>query len=453
MDNEPIFGQIILQILLILLNAVFACAEIAIISTNDNKLAHLAATGNKKAVRLAKLTSEPSKFLATIQVGITLMNLLGSAFAADNFSGLITKELVKTGIGIPASVLSTISLVVITLVLMYFTVTLGELIPKRIGMKNAEKIALSLSGFISFIAKIFAPIVWLLTVSSNGVLKLLGIDPNEHDSEVTEEEIRMMVDAGSEKGTIQPDEKDMIQNIFEFNDKTAEEVMTHRTEVSLLWLEENDEQWRKTIEESKHSIYPICAESPDKIVGILYVKDYFRLKNKSREGVIANAARPPYFVPETVKADLLFRNMKKSRNHFAIVLDEYGGMSGIITMYDLLEQLVGDFDDDITTMEEAPLIERIDSKTWRINGAAPIDDVAQQLNIELPDDYETFGGFVFGILGSVPDDGSTPEIEEFGLVIKVTNVKGHRLESAVVYTMEKESDTDNPIEPSESESA
>ena len=445
-DGNPIFGQIVLQVVLIFINALFACAEIAIISINDNKVAKMAAAGDKRAIRLSKLTAQPARFLATIQIGITLVNLLGSAFAAQNFSDLLADALAGIGINIPEAVLGTISVVIITLLLTYFTVTLGELVPKRIGMKRAEKLALSLSMLVYIISKIFAPVVWLLTVSANGILRIFGINPHGNDEEITEEEIRLMVDAGSEKGAIQPEEKDFIQNIFEFNDTSADEIMTHRTEVSLLWLDETDAQWEQTIIQSRHSIYPVCAESPDNIVGILYAKDYFRLKDKSREAVMNTAVKPAYFVPETVRADVLFRNMKKSRNHFAVVLDEHGGMSGIITMFDLLEQLVGDLGDDITVPVESPLIERIDSGTWRINGAASLDKVSRELGVLLPEDeYDTFGGLVFGILGTIPSDGSTPELEEFGLTIKVTMIKDHRLENAVVYLAGKADDSE-PLE-------
>ena len=432
-NSEPIFGQILLQVFLIFLNAIFACAEIAVISMNDNKLAKLVAAGDKRAIRLSKLTEQPSKFLATIQIGITLVNLLGSAFAADNFSDRLASALFDLGIPLSMSVLDTISLVIITLILTYFTVTLGELIPKRVGMKKAEQLALSMSRLVYFVSKIFAPLVWLLTVSSNAVLKLLGFDPEDEDDQNTEEEIRMMVDVGSEKGTILPDEKYMIQNIFEFNDIEAEEIMTHRTDVVLLWLDETVEDWDKIIRESHHSIYPVCEESPDNIIGILHTKDYYRLKEKTRENVLTCALKPAYFVPETVKTDVLFRNMKKNHNHFAIVLDEYGGMSGIITIFDLLEQIVGDLEDDISLPTSKPLIERVDETTWRIQGLAPLEYVAKELSIPLPvDDYDTFGGLVFGILGAVPEDGSTPELEAYGLDIKIKQIKEHRLLQALV---------------------
>ena len=433
MGDGNLLGQIFLQLALIFINAIFACAEIAIISINDAKLNKLTAAGNKKAITLTKLTDQPARFLSTIQVGITLAGFIGSAFAADNFSGYLTQLFLSWGSKLSPATLDTISTLVITLILSYITLVLGELVPKRIAMRNAEKLALGLSGLIYGISKIFSPVVWLLTVSTNGILRLFGIDPNAEEEHVTEEEIRMMLDEGSEKGTIMPDEKDMIHNIFEFDDKTAAEAMTHRTDVTLLWQEDTNEQWEDAIFEGRHSIYPVCGESADDVLGVLHVKDYIGLKNKSREEILKHAVRPAYFVPETVKTDLLFRNMKQSRNHFAIVLDEYGGMSGIVTMSDLLEELVGDLDDDVTMPAEPPDIEQIDANTWRIQGWTPLEEVAEALSVPLPEeDYDTFGGLVFGILGAIPEDGSTPQLEEYGMAIKVLEIKEHRLESALV---------------------
>lgn len=433
MDDNPLLWLLLLQLVFICFNAIFACAEIAVITMNDNKLAKLSAAGDKRALRLTKLTEQPAGFLATIQVGITLVNLLSSAVATENFSDRLVDWFVGVGINIPASVINILSVAIITVLLTYFTVLLGELIPKRLAMKKAEQIALGMSGLIYAVSKAFTPAVWLFTVSTNGLLRLIGVDPNSEEDENAEEEIRMILDAGKQKGTILPDEQDMIQNIFEFDDTSAGEIMTHRTEVSLLWLDETDEQWEQTINESRHSIYPVCSDNTDDIVGVLYAKDYLRLKNRTRDEVMKYAVKSACFVPESVRADVLFRNMKKSRNHFAVVVDEYGGMNGIITMNDLLEELVGDLEDDISMPAEEPLIERVDSKTWRIRGTTPLDEVSKQLGILLPDEeYDTFGGLVFGLLGNVPNDDSTPELEEYGMTIKVTKIKDRRMECAVV---------------------
>lgn len=427
--------QIVLQIILILLNAVFACAEIAVISMNDNKLANMAANGDKRAVRLARLTSQPARFLATIQVAITLSGFLGSAFAADNFSDSLVDWLVSIGISLPAATLDTIAVILITILLSYFTLVFGELVPKRIAMKRAESLALAMSALITFISHLFAPIVWFLTLSTNTILRLFGIDPNMEENNVSEEEIRMMVDVGSAKGVIDQDEKEMIQNVFEFDDLTVDEFATHRTDISLLWLEESVEEWAKTIHETRHSLYPICDETVDHVIGILNAKDYFRLEPKTKENILENAVKPAYFVPETVCADVLFRQMKKTHNHFAVVLDEYGGMVGIVTMSDLLEQLVGDLETEDIALNQEQDIERIDSSTWKIRGCATLDDVAKELSISLPvDDYDTFSGFIFGSYGSIPEDGTTFELDANSLHIQVLSIVDHKIEKTIVCT-------------------
>lgn len=429
---DSVWLMLLLQVVLIALNAVFASAEIAIISMNDNKLAKMAQEGNKKAIKLAKLTSKPARFLATIQVAITLSGFLGSAFAADNFSDKLVALIMKTGINIPEKTLDSIVVILITLILSYFTLVFGELVPKRVAMRKAESLALGMASMITFISKVFAPLVSLLTASTNLVLRLMRIDPDAADDDVSEEDIRMMVDAGSEKGAIDSTEKEFIQNVFEFDDLAVEEIAVHRTEVSLLWMEESVEEWNKTINGSRHTMYPVCDETVDNIVGILNAKDYFRLSDKSKDNILKNAVTPAYFVPESIKADVLFKNMKDSRNTFAVVLDEHGGTTGIITMSDLLEQLVGDFDADRPEKTE-PAIQSLDSKTWKILGTAELDDIERELGVSFGDnENNTFSGLIFDTLGAVADDGSSFESNAYNLIIKVTGVTDHQVDSAVV---------------------
>ncbi|MEG0771140.1 MAG: hemolysin family protein [Clostridia bacterium] len=431
--KDPILWQILLQVILIALNAVFACAEIAVISMNDNKLAQMVTQGDKRAIRLAKLTNKPARFLATIQVAITLSGFLGSAFAADNFSDKLVSLVISLGVTVPAKTLDTISVILITLILSYFTLVFGELVPKRIAMKKAEKLALGMSAMITFISKIFAPIVWVLTVSTNGILRLCGIDPNSKEEEVSEEEIRMMVDVGNQKGVIDSEEREIIQNVFEFDDLTVGEFATHRTDIDFLWLDETKVEWEKTIHETRHTQYPICEETVDNIVGILNIKDYFRLNDKSRDNVMKCAVTSAYFIPEGVFADELFKHMKKTHNHFAIVLDEYGGTAGIVTMNDLLEQLVGDLENDVQRGNTTLAFEKIDNERWKINGSVSLDEVAQKLNIKLPiENFDTFGGFVFSCYGFIPDDGSEFDVDYDKLHIKVTEIKEHRIEEAII---------------------
>ena len=435
--------MLLLQVLLIALNAIFACAEIAVISMNETKVDKLAEQGDKRAKCLKKLTVQPAKFLATIQVAITLSGFLGSAFAADNFADPLVDwfvrifELELSGAALAS--LDSAAVVIITIILSFFTLIFGELVPKRVAQRKTEALALGMSRMIYFISKLFAPLVFILTASTNGILRLMGIDPNENEESVSEEDIIMMVDAGSEKGTIDSEEQQFIQNVFEFDDLTADEISTHRTEVSLLWMDESIEEWDKTIHDSRHNLYPVCGETVDDVVGVLNTKDYFRLENKDKETVLREAVRPAYFVPETVKADVLFRNMRQTKNFFAVVLDEYGGMHGIITINDLIERLVGDITDEETAEEKEPDIVPLDSETWKISGVAPLPEVAEALQMELPiDEYDTFGGLVFGNFGSVPEDGTTFEIEACGLAIKVTDVKDHQIEAAIVCKVEPE---------------
>lgn len=420
-------GPLILQVVLIALNAIFASAEIAVISMNDTKLQKMAKEGDARAKRLVALTEQPTKFLSTIQVAITLAGLLGSAFAAENFAGALVAAIQGTGVGISAAVLETFAVFVITLVLAYFNLVFGELVPKRVGMKKAEGLALGMSGMLTMVSKFFAPLVWLLTASTNGILKLLGINPEDEDETVSEEEIYMMLEVGAEKGTIDKEETEWIRNVFAFDDTSVDEVCTHRVDVTALGLEESDEEWKETILQSRFTYYPVYREDQDDIVGVLNTKDYFRLEEQSRENVLTRAVEKPYYVPETMKADVLFHNMKKERKHFAVVLDEYGGLSGVISMHDLMELLVGDLDED-----EKEIVS-VGENTWRISGGASLDDVAEELEIKLPvEEYDTFGGYIFGELGKIPDDGAKFVLEAGGMKIQVEKVENHRIIETVV---------------------
>lgn len=448
MEEPPpnLVGIIILQLVLIALNAIFACAEIAIISVNETKLAKMAADGDKRAKKLLKLKEEPSKFLSAIQVAITLAGFLGSAFAAENIAGPIAEAVKNAGSPVPEDTLRIIFVIVITLALSYLTLVFGELVPKRVAMKKTEKIAIALMGLVSAISIIFKPIVFLLTKSTNLVLRMLGIDPNEEDEQASEEEIRLIVDASAESGTIDIDEKELIQNVFEFDDITAGEIATHRTDVSMLWAEETMDEWAQTIHNIRHTLYPVCEDSADNVIGILNAKDYFRLDDKSKESVMANAVHPAYFVPENIKADVLFANMKKTGNTLAVVLDEYGGMVGIVTMNDLVECIMGDLgDDDSESGEEVPDIEKLSDTTWKIRGNIELEELEEELGIEIEKgDYDTFTGLVFGTLELIPDDGEQQiELDIGRLRIHVTKVEDHQISEATVEVLppeEKEED-------------
>lgn len=435
MNNSIVF-TIGLQLVLIALNAIFACAEIAVISMNDNKLAKMAADGDKRAIRLARLTSQPARFLATIQVAITLSGFLGSAFAAENFAGMLADWLFGLGVPLTLEALNSISVIVITIVLSYFTLVFGELVPKQVAMRNAEKLALGMSGLISGISKFCAPLVWLLTVSTNGVLRLMGIDPNAQPEEVSEEEIRMMVDAGNEKGTIDNEEREFIQNVFEFDNLPVEEIITHRTDITFLYLEDDLEVWDQTISETRYTYYPICDETPDRIVGVLNTKVYFRMKDRTKETVMEQAVADAYIVPESLKADVLFRNMKKEHVQFAVVLDEYGGLSGVITIKDLIEELVGDLEDDTLPDEMPEPIILLEENVWQAEGSVMLDELSEVLDMPLEsEEYDTLNGLIFHHLGTSPEEDSKLELD--GLQIAVTKMHNYQVETAIIRKLQK----------------
>ena len=429
--------MIALQVILIALNAVFACAEIAVISFNDRKLAKLAAEGDKRALRLARLTSQPARFLATIQVAITLSGFLGSAFAAENFSGVLVDWVLGLGLSIPVETLDSLAVVLITILLSYFTLVFGELVPKQLAMRKAEALALGMSGLISGISRIFAPLVSFLTLSTNAVLRLLGVDTGAQSEEVSEEEILMMVDAGSEKGTIDNEERDFIQNVFAFDNLTVEEIITHRTDVTLLYLKDGAERWEKIIGGTRFTYYPVCGETPDKILGVLNTKVYFRLQDKSMESILRDAVFPAYFVPETITADLLLRNMRRQKAQFAVVMDEYGGMSGIITIKDLLERLVGELEDDVVPEQsEDEQAEPLENGLWKVGGGIELGTLSSLLGITLPEEgFETLNGLICHSLGYIPQPGES--LESAGLEIQVEEVEDHQVKSVLLRLIAK----------------
>lgn len=432
MSDFTITELLLFQLFLIFLNALFACAEIAVISINDNKLKKMAEGGNKKAARLYALTQQPAKFLATIQVGITLAGFLGSAFAADNFSDKIVDWLISLGATLSPQKLDVLAVIGITLILSYVTLILGELVPKRVAMRYAEKIGLSMSALIYIIAKMFAPLVWFLTFSTNTVLRLIGMNPEEKDEKVTEEEIRIMIDVGTEDGTIDHDEKILINNVFEFDEKTAEDVMTHRTKVAFLNLNDTPKNWEKIMIKTRFSVYPVYQDEPDNVVGTLSIKDYFKYKSDMKN-LHGKAIKPIQFVPTSMYIDNLFKTMQKTRNHFVAVVDEYGSLEGIVTMNDLLEEIVGELEDDASVLPAVPMIKKVKENRWQIKGATPIEDVEKVLGMSFDgDSFDTFGGFILSQLGYIPSEKDNASFNYKKLKIKITKVKKRQIEEAVV---------------------
>ena len=431
-----ILPQLFLQLLLILLNAFFAATEIAFVSLNENKLKHQAEEGDKKASKMLKMVQEPTGFLSTIQIGITLAGFLGSAFAADSFSDMLVNwmiNLFKFSESIRPT-LDAVAVIVITLILSYFTLVLGELVPKRIAMKNGEKFARTVCGFINGLATVLKPIVWFMTVSTNGVLRLCGINPKEEEETVSEDDIRLMIDIGEEKGTIDSDEKEMIENIFEFSDTTVNEIMIHRTAVTFIDAASTPDEILNIIKESGYSRFPVYEENVDNIIGILRAREYLLESANCNAPDVKALVKPAKFVHESVRADVLFKDMQKNHVHLCVVVDEFGGTSGVISLEDLLEEIVGNIYDEYDEQNK-PDIVKLEDNLWRIAGTTQLDDISDTLDIEIDyetEEYKTLGGMVFSEIPSIPDDGTLPEVEVKGLKIKVEKIVDLRVESALV---------------------
>jgi len=441
--QDNIFVRILFLIFLIAVNALFAASEIAIISLNDGKIKKLAEEGNKKAKQIAKLVSEPSKFLATIQVGVTISGFLASAVAAEGFSGRVTKllhPLVDNYVS--EHILAVIVLVVITCILSYFTLVFGELVPKRFAMQHCEGVSMAVIGFLTVFEKIARPFVKFLTASTNGVIRLFGGDPNETSENVTEEEIRMMVDLGEEKGTIEVGEKEMIENVFDFNNITAAEVMTHRKDIVGISKDATLDEILELMEEEKYTRFPVYEEDIDNIIGMLHSKDVIKYLNEKNKlsFKIDDIIRPIYFVPDSKMIDDIFRELQKNKMYMAAVVDEYGGTAGILTIEDLMEQLVGNIFDEYDAEEPVDFI-KIDENTQLVDGTVNLIEVEKKFDKKLPDDeYDTLGGFIMGHLGFVPEEGDRPQFEYNGLLFKVEEVVEKRITKVKICITGEEAD-------------
>ncbi|NFT93296.1 HlyC/CorC family transporter [Clostridium botulinum] len=427
LEPEPvnITSQIILIVILTLLNAFFASAEMAIVSLNKNKIKILAEEGDKKAIILLKLMEEPTKFLSTIQVGITLAGFFNSASAATGISEDLARYL--SGLNVPYS--NKIALIIVTIVISYITLVFGELFPKRIALKKSEAIAMFSVRPVLYVSKITAPFIKLLSASTNILVSLAGLDKEGLDEKVSKEEIKSLVEVGQEHGVINETEKEMINSIFEFDDKLADEVMTPRTEVYLINIDKPLEEYLDELLEEKYSRVPVYEEDIDNIIGILYMKDFILEARKHEfENVnIREILHPPYFVPETKNIDDLFNELKSSKKHMAILIDEYGGFSGIVTIEDLVEEVMGNIDDEYD--EEECFVQKIDSNTFIVNGLMPIDDLNDYLHIQLvSEDCDTISGFLINIIGRIPKDIEEKVIEYENIIFKIESVKEKRIE-------------------------
>ena len=430
--------------------ALFACGESAMLSLNEKKLEELSENGNgeKAEKRLKALNEKASETGAALRAASMFTGFLAAGFAVYHFMtrlslwiwGLVFDGFPYESImnnDIKWQLVNWVAIIVITFALLVLISFLGYFIPKRLASQNAEKMAISLYVLIFVTACFFKPLVKLHKAISKMVLRGV-VSADKKDDEVSADDIKQLVDIGNKNGVIDTEEKEIIQNIFEFDTITVMEFCTHRTDVTVLWTEDSVDEWEKTIHETGHTLYPVCGESVDDVIGILNIKDYFALGDKSLENIKKNAIRPPFFVPQSMNADLLFKKMKQTRFHFAVVVDEYGGVFGIVTMNDLLEQIVGELEEADGVTEERE-IEKLDDTHWKVLGSVSLSDLEEELDVKLPvDDYVNFNGYVLAGVGSIPDDGSKFEIDTDVLHIEVSEINTNKIEKAIVSLIEHE---------------
>lgn len=424
--------KLLIQVVLIALNAFFAASELSLVSLNEAKLRRQAENGDVKAAKLLKIVEQPTGFLSTIQIGITLAGFLGSAFAAESFSGVLANWLYH-GCGFhffTVAVWDTASVVFITIVLSYFSLILGELVPKRVAMRNPEGFARKVCGVIGGLTKVLKPVVWFLSASTNGVLRLLRINPNESTEAVSEEDIMGLVDAVEEQGEIDNDTKEMIENVFEFDNTAVSEIMVRRSEMTVIYESDSHEEILRTLQESGLSRFPVCGENTDDVKGILRAREYLFALHENPACKLSDVIREAKFVPDTIPANILFKEMRENKIHMAIVVDEYGQTAGLVTMEDLLESIVGNIYDE-TDVLDAPEIEMIEEDRWQVAGSMSVEDAAEEIGVALregEDSFDTVGGFVIANLAYIPQDGETPEFTYKNLQVKVLTVKEKRIE-------------------------
>ena len=443
MGTDP--GSIIVKIVtlfaLIFVNAFFSMSEMAIVTLNDNKIDKMAEQGNKKAKQIQKLTENTSSFLSTIQIGVTLAGFLTSATAAQSFAEMLTNAIAKTSVVevIPTGVISGFSTVVITLIMSYFSLVLGELVPKKVAMNKPEKMAFMAAPILVFVAKVTRPVVKFLALSTNGVLRLMGIDPHADEEVVTEEEIRMMVDVGGEKGVIEDTQIEMINNIFEFDDIDVADIMTHRTDMVCIDDDEPLSEAVKLSIENGFSRIPVYEEDPDDIVGVVYIKDFLKYvgTNLPKTKTVKDMMRPAYYVPETKRCGELFTEMTEKRVQMAVVIDEYGGTAGIVTLEDLLESIVGNIQDEYDQEDEE--ISIINDTVFEVDGITDIEEVEEHTGKKFPEgDYDTIGGYIISVLGFLPEDGQMNEVQFENVKFTVLNVEERRIGKVKVEILPEE---------------
>lgn len=421
-----------LQLALIVLCAIFARAEVATLSLNKASLEKLSETGDKRAMGLLNAINKNDKYVVSALVTAELMLMIGCAFSVYSFAPSLSRVLVGESGGAWAEVCPYICVLAVALVVAAVSISFGELIPRRATLRDPQATAVRLFGFVRVAHTLLFPMIFVISGITALTIRMLGISaPAVTDESVAEERIKRIIDSGNERGAIDNMEHQMIKNIFEFDDISVSEVCTHRRDVNFLYRDDDISAWHDWVSKTRHNYYPVCGENTDDVIGILSVRKFFRADCPNTEVAIKLATDPPFFVPETMKADVLFNKMKEKRTYFAVVIDEYGGTRGVITIHDLLELLVGEMEDSgEETVEE---IKELGDGKWEILGSASLDDVSEALGVEIDDeDHDTFGGYVVGALGSIPQDGKEVSLETERFSIRVLSVSEHRIERTEV---------------------
>ena len=439
--SDPVGRWLLLELVFIVLGVFCALASNAIRECSESKLIRAAEDGDKKAAKMLPVVQEPDDFCAAMRVGA-----IGFGFFA--LMNPLTAQFVKWVEGLVSDVYAVQQVAggVLWVALLLLAVVLVDFVPERYAWHRADKAARDVFPLANLLAKLLWPITWLLIKLAELALRLCGVNPKAQIEEVSEDEILLMVGEGEETGAIGQDEKELIENIFEFDDMTAEDVMVHRTDMEMIWLDDSDEEIVNTIRESGLSRFPVCGEDVDDIIGILNTRQYLLNAREEQPKALKELLRPVFFVPESVKADVLFRDMQQQKVHMAIVVDEYGGTSGLVTMEDLLEQLVGEIYDEFDQEEEQEITALGDDR-WRISGAAALEEIAEALELDIPEEeeeeYETLGGLVFGQLAVIPEDGTKPRVTALGMDIQVEEIADHRVEWAVVTKLPQPEDQED----------
>lgn len=431
---ENLTSQILLQIVFILLNAFFAGSEIAFLSLNPVKLSKQAQDGDKTAASLLNVVENPNSFLSGIQVAITLSGFLSAAFGTENFSGYLDYFMLNTlRLPISEGAASVISTVVVTIIISFFSIAFGEMVPKRVAMQKPMMFARPAMGVLRVISTVFAPMFWLLGICTNATLRLFGMKTEAESGIASEEELRLMVESSGEQGAIDQSEQQWIENVFDFGDTTASEIMTPEPEVTAFSLEDTNEEILKVIRETGLSRYPVYEDDINDICGILNARDFLLNLQEGGKQTLKELLRQAYFVPESVHADRLFKDMQAQKQHLAVVVDEYGGTAGVVTIEDLLEEIVGDIFDEFDPAEPQE-ITAIGDNMWRVAGSMKIEDFAEELDIEIPEnhDYDTVAGMILSCLPSIPEDGTTPSVEVCGLHFDVQTIEERKILWAAV---------------------